>query len=64
LDVLLKSEEGATIRYTVDGTVPTTSDLLYEKPVRLTGPTILRAKAFKPGFTKSITTQEIFLADE
>jgi hypothetical protein len=45
----------------VDGTVPTTSDLLYEKPIRLTGPTILRATAFRPGFTKSITTQEIFL---
>ncbi len=59
--VTLKSEPDATIRYTLDGTVPTTSDLLYEKPVRLTGPTILRAKAFKPGFTESITTQEIFL---
>jgi hypothetical protein len=57
----LKSEPGAKIYYTIDGTVPTTSDLLYEKPVELTGPTILRAKAFKPGFTKSITTQEIFL---
>jgi uncharacterized repeat protein (TIGR03806 family) len=61
LQVILKSEPGATIRYTLDGTVPTTSDLLYEKPVQLTGPTILRAKAFKPGFTKSITTQKIFL---
>jgi uncharacterized repeat protein (TIGR03806 family) len=59
--VVLKSEPGATIRYTLDGTVPTTSDFLYEKPVQLTGPTILRAKAFKPGFTKSITTQEIFI---
>jgi uncharacterized repeat protein (TIGR03806 family) len=59
--VTLKSEPGATIRYTLDGTVPTTSDLLYEKPIQLTGPTILRAKAFKPGCTKSITTQEIFL---
>jgi hypothetical protein len=64
VDVILKSEPGATIRYTLDGTVPTTSDLLYEKPVRLSGPTILRAKAFKPGFTKSITTQEIFLVGE
>jgi uncharacterized repeat protein (TIGR03806 family) len=61
VDVALKSEPGATIRYTVDGTVPTTSDLLYEKPIRLAGPTILRAKAFKPGFTKSITAQEIFI---
>jgi uncharacterized repeat protein (TIGR03806 family) len=59
--VTLQSEPGATIRYTVDGTVPTTSDLLYEKPIQLTGPTILRAKVFKPGSTKSITTQEIFL---
>jgi hypothetical protein len=41
--------------------VPTTSDPLYEKPVRLTGPTILRARAFKPGSTRSITAQEIFI---
>jgi hypothetical protein len=61
VEVILKSEPDATIRYTLDGTVPTTSDLLYEKPIRLTGPTILRATAFRPGFTKSITTQEIFL---
>ena len=59
--VILKSEPGATIRYTIDGTVPTPSDLLYDKPVQLTGPTILRAKAFKPGYTKSITSQEIFI---
>jgi uncharacterized repeat protein (TIGR03806 family) len=64
VEVTLKSEPGAAIRYTVDGTVPTASDLLYEKPIRLTGPTILRAKAFKPGFTQSITTQEIFLVGE
>lgn len=62
--VTLKSEPGATIRYTEDGTVPTPSDLLYEKPIQLTGPTILRAKAFKPGSTKSITSQEIFLMGE
>jgi len=62
--VTIKSEPGATIRYTLDGTVPTTSDLLYEKPLPLNGPTILRAKAFKPGWTKSITAKEIFLIGE
>jgi len=62
--VTLKSEPGAAIRYTLDGTVPTTSDLLYDKPVQLSSPTILRAKAFKPGFTKSITAQEIFLVGQ
>jgi len=61
VEVTLKSEPGAKIYYTVDGTVPTTSDLLYDKPVQLTGSTILRAKAFEPGFTKSITSQEIFI---
>jgi uncharacterized repeat protein (TIGR03806 family) len=59
--VVLKSEPGAKIYYTIDGTVPTTSDLLYDQPVQLAAPTILRAKAFKPGCTKSITSQEIFL---
>jgi uncharacterized repeat protein (TIGR03806 family) len=61
VEVVLKSEAGAKIYYTLDGTVPTTSDLLYEKPVKVSGPTVLRAKAFAPGFTKSITSQEIFL---
>jgi hypothetical protein len=38
--------------------------LLYEKPLQLLRPTILRAKAFKPGFTKSIKVQQIFLVGE
>lgn len=59
--VVIKGEPGATIRYTVDGTVPTASDLLYEGPIQLTGSTILRAKAFQPGSKKSITSQEIFI---
>jgi hypothetical protein len=59
--VELKSEPGAIIRYTLDGTVPAASDLLYEYPIQLTSPTIVRAKAFKPGYTKSITSKEIFL---
>jgi uncharacterized repeat protein (TIGR03806 family) len=64
VEVSLKAKAGATIWYTLDGTVPTPSDLLYEKPIRLSGPTIVRAKAFQPGFTKSITTQEIFLTTD
>lgn len=59
--VTLKSEPGADIHYTLDATVPTMSDPLYKKPIQLTGPTILRAKAFKLGFTKSIAVQEIFI---
>lgn len=61
MEVTLQSVPGATIRYTLDGTVPTKSDLLYERPVLVNSPTILRAKAFKSGFKKSITVQEIFI---
>ncbi len=61
VDVTLKTEPGAKIFYTLDGTVPTTSDLPYDKPVNISAPTIIRARAFKPGFTKSITSQQIFL---
>jgi uncharacterized repeat protein (TIGR03806 family) len=58
---LTVSEPGTDIRYTLDGTVPSTSDMHYEKPIRLTHPTVLRARAFKEGFTRSITEQQVFI---
>ena len=58
---LTASEPGAEIRYTLDGSVPGSTDLLYERPIRLTGPSVLRARAFKQGFTRSITAQEVFI---
>jgi hypothetical protein len=62
IEVTLQDDEpGTAIRYTLDGTRPTASDAIYEKPIRLAGPTTVRAKAFKPGFTKSITAQETFI---
>ena len=64
VEVTLNSEPGASVRFTTDGTVPTAEDQLYEKPIHLTGPTILRARAYKPGFTKSIPTKQIFLISE
>jgi mono/diheme cytochrome c family protein len=61
IKITLATQSGAVIHYTTDGTVPTLSDALYEKPIRLDAPTILRAKAFQNGYTRSITTQEIFM---
>ena len=55
------TEPGAEIRYTVDGSVPELSDLRYDKPIKLSDPTVLRARAFKQGFTHSITVQEVFV---
>ena len=61
IKVSLNSEPDAKIFYTLDGTVPTTDDLLYEKPFTVAEPTIVRAKAFKSGCTRSITTKAFFL---
>jgi hypothetical protein len=64
VEVSLKSEAGAKIYYTLDGTVPTTGDLLYEKPFTVADPTIVRAKAFETGCTRSITAKEFFLFND
>ena len=58
---LQDNEPGADIRYTVDGSEPGVSDTRYEKPIQITGATVLRAKAFKEGFTRSITSQEVYI---
>jgi hypothetical protein len=58
---LTSSEPGADIRYTLDGSVPGTSDMRYDKPIELEGPAVLRARAFKEGFTRSITAQQVFI---
>jgi uncharacterized repeat protein (TIGR03806 family) len=54
-------ETGADIRYTLDGSVPGQADMRYERPIKLAEPTVLRARAFKDGFTRSITAQEVFI---
>jgi uncharacterized repeat protein (TIGR03806 family) len=59
---LSESEPGAAIRYTLDGSVPGRSDPVYDKPLTLSAATVVRARAFKPGYTKSIAAQEVFVA--
>ncbi len=58
---LTQSEPGTDIRYTLDGSVPGPSDMRYEKPIHVDGPTVLRTRAYKEGFTRSIITQEVFI---
>jgi uncharacterized repeat protein (TIGR03806 family) len=57
---LTANEPGAEVRYTLDGSVPGPGDALYTAPIRLSGAAVLRARAFKNGFTRSITTQQVF----
>jgi uncharacterized repeat protein (TIGR03806 family) len=58
------AEPGADIRYTVDGSAPTASDTRYEKPIAVSGPTVVRARAFKDGFTRSIESQAVFIVGQ
>src|SRR5436190_118269 len=58
---LSETTPGATIHYTLDGSAPTKSDPAYEHPIKITEPTVLRAKAFKSGLTKSITVQAVYI---
>ncbi|MEG7982407.1 chitobiase/beta-hexosaminidase C-terminal domain-containing protein, partial [Listeria monocytogenes] len=38
---------GATIRYTLDGTAPTSTSTLYSSAITLTSTKVVKAKAFK-----------------
>lgn len=59
--VRLSAEHGASIRYTIDGTVPTADDPLYRGPFTLSRSAIVRARAFAPDATNSIVAQEVFV---
>ncbi len=61
---LAADEPGTEIRYTLDGSVPGNSDPRYEGPIKLGAPTVLRARSYKDGFTRSIATQEVFMFDK
>ena len=54
------TESGATIHYTLDGSAPNASDPVYEKPIKLEAPAVVRARAYKQGFTRSIVAQEVY----
>ncbi len=57
--VTMTAEDGAEIRYTTDGSEPTTTSTLYSAPVTLTATTTVKAKAFKNG-TASTTTSRTY----
>jgi hypothetical protein len=62
LEITLQdSEPGAAIHYTLDGSEPGATDPLYAAPIQITDTKILRARAFKDGFTRSISAQEVYV---
>jgi uncharacterized repeat protein (TIGR03806 family) len=58
---LSSPDAGAQIRYTVDGSVPGPQDMLYSGPISVSGPTVVRARAYKEGMTRSITAESVFI---
>ncbi|MDA3926312.1 MAG: chitobiase/beta-hexosaminidase C-terminal domain-containing protein [Kiritimatiellae bacterium] len=59
--VLSDTTVGAEIRYTLDGTDPTTNSTLYTAALTLSSPmTSVRARAFKSGMAPSDVTQAVY----
>ena len=55
---------GATIRYTLDGTEPTSSSTVYSAPITISGTTTIKAKAFKSGYVASDTVSATYTMAE
>jgi hypothetical protein len=53
--------EGATIRYTLDGTEPTINSKLYKIPLKISKPGTIKAKAFHQDFDPSETVTANFV---
>ncbi|MHB1456240.1 MAG: chitobiase/beta-hexosaminidase C-terminal domain-containing protein [Armatimonadota bacterium] len=52
--------DGSTIRYTTDGTTPTTSSTLYSAPVSITSSETLRARAWHPSYRSSMVKSAVY----
>jgi uncharacterized repeat protein (TIGR03806 family) len=61
LVTLQEAEPGAVIHYTTDGSEPTSTDPVYSSPLQVTEAQVVRARAYKAGFTRSITAQQVFV---
>jgi uncharacterized repeat protein (TIGR03806 family) len=50
----------ATMYYTLDGSLPTSSSATYSVPLNISNSLTLRANAFAPGFTNSVAANAVF----
>lgn len=55
---------GATIRYTLDGSEPTSSSTAYSAPITISGTTTIKAKAFKSDYIESDTVSATYTMAE
>jgi uncharacterized repeat protein (TIGR03806 family) len=61
INVTLAHEDtNATLRYTLDSSLPTTNSPLYGGPFPLSNSVVLKAKAFELGFSDSVASSALF----
>jgi uncharacterized repeat protein (TIGR03806 family) len=57
---VLPPDTNATVYYTLDGTLPTTSSLVYSNAILLTNSATVSANAFEDGFNQSVVASGLF----
>ena len=57
---LTSASSGASIRFTTDGTEPTSGSTLYSGPIPITGTTTIKARSFHSGMTDSDVVTGVF----
>lgn len=62
--VSMGAESGAQIRYTTDGSTPTSSSTLYSSPITLNVTTTVKAIAIKDGVSSAVTTQQFVKSEQ
>ena len=58
---LSTNEPTADIRYTLDGSLPDQNSPIYNNALTLNSTTLVRARAFKPGYISSLQKEEFYL---
>ena len=62
--VSIQAEQGAEIRYTIDGLTPTAESTLYSAPITLSDTAILKAIAIKNGQTSEMASKTFTKSDD
>jgi len=64
ISLSIQSSGAAQIHYTLDGSPPSESDPRYEKPLKITKTSVVRARAFGPDLIASPTVTQTFFISE
>ncbi len=64
VNIRIAAPANTIIRYTLDGSVPDTSSILYERPFKLDSTAVVRARAYKRGeYSSSVNTASVFIRE-